>query len=249
MLLQGKTAVVTGGTRGIGYAIVRHFLNEGANVALCGSTEKTTTAAVEKIKAEMPHANVIGIWPDLTCEESVAASFQQVVEHFGDIDILANNAGISQSTPLCDYTPDDIDKVLNLNVKAVIECCQAFARYKKSTARGGVIINTSSAVSIYGQASGVGYPASKFAVNGITKSLSRELASYGIRVNAVAPGVIRTNMVAALPEQMIKPILDKIPLGRMGEADDIAHAFVFLASDHASYITGAILQVDGGVMI
>ncbi len=127
-------------------------------------------------------------------------------------------------------------------------CSQAAAKFMKENG-GGAIINTSSVVSLYGQASGCGYPASKYAVNGITKSLARELAKDGIRVNAVAPGIIKTDMVASLPEQMIQPLIKNIPIGRIGEPEDIANAFLFLSSGLASYITGTVISVDGGVII
>lgn len=248
MILKDKAAIVTGGTRGIGYGIVRRLLQEGAKVALCGSSEQSATAALDKIKAEMPQAEVLAIWPNLSDSQSVNKAFDHVAKTFGKIDILANNAGITQTTPLSDYTSKEIDDILNLNVKAVITCSQAAARLMKDNG-GGVIINTSSIVSFYGQPRGCGYPASKFAVNGITKSLARELAQDHIRVNAVAPGIIHTDMTDKLPEHMIQPLIAQIPLQRMGTADDIANAFVFLASDQASYITGAILPVDGGAMV
>lgn len=247
-LLKGKVAVVTGGTRGIGYAIVRKYLEAGAAVVLCGSKESTAKAALDRIKAEVPGAKADAIWPDLTDPASVADAFAGVRKKFGSIDILANNAGISQSTPLYDYTESEIEKILDLNVKAVFICSQAAARIMKEQG-GGVIVNTSSVVSLYGQASGCGYPASKYAVNGLTRSLARELAKDRIRVNAVAPGIIRTDMVANLPESMIQPLIRTIPLGRMGEGEDIANAYLFLSSELASYITGAVLSVDGGVII
>lgn len=246
-LLKAKVAVVTGGTRGIGYAIVEKYLEAGASVALCGSRKQTAEEALGRIKAEMPNAEVMAIAPELTNPQSVAEAFALVEEKLGKIDILANNAGISQNTPLYDYAEKEFDDILNLNIKAVMVCSQAAAKLMRG--RGGVIVNTSSVVSLYGQPSGCGYPASKYAVNGLTKSLARELAKDGIRVNAVAPGIIRTDMVANLPEKMIRPLIDKIPIGRMGEAEDIANAFVFLSSDLASYITGAVLSVDGGVVI
>jgi len=246
--LKGKVAVVTGGTRGIGYAIVRKYLEAGATVVLCGSKQSTADAALAKIKDEMPAADVFAIAPSLTDTFSVEDAFKRVFEKFGRFDILANNAGISQSTPLVDCTDEEADKILDLNIKAVFICARAAAKIMKEHG-GGVIVNTSSVVSIYGQPSGCLYPTSKFAVNGMTKSLARELAKYGIRVNAVAPGITRTDMVANLPEAMIKPLIARIPMGRMCEPDDIANAFLFLSSDMASYITGIVVPVDGAVVI
>lgn len=246
--LKGKVAVVTGGTRGIGYAVVRKYLEAGASVALFGSRQCTADAALERITSESPGANVMALSPDLTDSASVEGAFGEVVKRFGRIDILVNNAGISQSLPLNEYSDEEMDKILDLNIKAVFVCCRAAARLMEASG-GGVILNTSSVVSLYGQPSGCLYPTTKFAVNGLTKSLSRELAPRGIRVNAVAPGVTRTDMVANLPEAMIKPLVARIPIGRVGEPDEVADAFLFLASDMASYITGAVLPVDGGVII
>ena len=246
MLLKGKTAVVTGGSRGIGLAIVKRFLEEGANVALCGSREETAQKALVGILAEHPEAPVMAIWPDVTSEADLEATFRQVAEHFGGLDIVCNNAGISQSTPLDAYTPEEFDQIIDINVKGVLNGCQAAVRV---LGEGGVIINTSSMVSKMGQPSGVGYPMSKFAVNGITISLARELGPRGIRVNAVAPGVTATDMVAALPEEAIAPLCAAIPLQRVGQPEDVANAFVYLASDLASYVTGEVLAVDGGMTV
>lgn len=246
-MLEGKVAVVTGGTRGIGYAIVKKFLEEGATVVLCGSREQTALSALEKIKAELPGAPVEAIWPNLSDSAEIREAFNAIKAKYGRLDILANNAGISQNTPLFDYKDEDFDKIMDLNVKALYVCTRVAAELMKET--GGSIINTSSVVSYNGQASGCGYPTSKFAVNGMTRSLSRELGKYGIRVNAVAPGVTRTDMVAVLPEQMIQPIIRNIPLGRMAEPEDVANAFLFLASDMSSYVSGAILPVAGAVVI
>ena len=247
-LLKGKVAVVTGGTRGIGYAIVKKFLEEGAITILCGSREETAKAALEKIKAEMPDAQVDAIWPKLSDRAEMTAALNTIKEKYGRLDILANNAGISQNNSLFDYKDEDFDKILDINIKALYSCTRAAAEIMKDNG-GGVIINTSSIVSYNGQGAGCGYPTSKFAVNGLTKSLSRELGKYGIRVNAVAPGVTRTDMLAVLPDEMIQPIIRNIPLGRLGEPEDVANAFVFLASDMASYISGAILPVAGAVVI
>lgn len=246
--LKGKVAVVTGGTRGIGYAVVKKFLEAGASVALCGSKPATANAALGKLLFELPEAKILAIAPDLTDSSSVENAFNEVLARFGRFDILVNNAGISQALPLNDYTDEEMDRILDINLKAVFVCCRAAARLMEASG-GGVILNTSSVVSLYGQPSGSLYPTTKFAVNGLTKSLSRELAPRGIRVNAVAPGVTRTDMVANLPEAMIKPLVARIPIGRVGEPDEVADAFLFLASDMASYITGAVLPVDGGVII
>ena len=244
MLLQGKKAIVTGGTRGIGYAIVETFLKNGASVALFGSRQETVDKALASLKAENPDWDVIGMAPDLTSYTAVETAFADVVKQFGRVDILVNNAGISAREPLYNYEPEAFQKIMDLNVTAVFNGCRAAAPLMKAQG-GGVIVNTSSMVSLYGQPSGVGYPTSKFAVNGLTKSLARELGRDNIRVNAVAPGVTRTDMVANLPADMVKRVCAPIPLGRMGEPQEVANAFLFLASDLASYITGEILSVDG----
>ncbi len=244
MLLQGKKAIVTGGTRGIGFAVVQSFLKNGASVALFGSRQETVDKALAALKAENPDWEVIGMAPDLTDYAAVDAAFAEVEKAFGRIDILVNNAGISAREPLYDYTPEAFEKIMRLNVSAVFNGCRAAAPRMKAQGCGS-IINTSSMVSLYGQPSGVGYPTSKFAVNGMTRSLARELGRDNIRVNAVAPGVTRTDMVANLPQEIVQRVCAPIPLGRMGEPEEVANAFLFLASDLASYITGEILQVDG----
>ena len=244
MLLQGKKAIVTGGTRGIGFAVVQSFLKNGASVALFGSRQETVDKALAALKAENPDWEVIGMAPDLTDYAAVDAAFADVEKAFGRIDILVNNAGISAREPLYDYTPEAFENIMRLNVSAVFNGCRAAAPRMKAQG-GGSIINTSSMVSLYGQPSGVGYPTSKFAVNGMTLSLARELGRDNIRVNAVAPGVTRTDMVANLPQEIVQRVCAPIPLGRMGEPEEVANAFLFLASDLASYITGEILQVDG----
>ena len=244
-MLTGKTAIVTGGTRGIGFAIVKKYLENGANVAVAGSRKESVDKALAQLSEY--EGRVMGIWPDLCSPEEAAAAFASVKEEFGSLDILANNAGLSSRTSLYDYTVEEFSKVMDLNVKAVFVCSQAAARIMKEQG-GGVIINTSSMVSVYGQPAGCAYPTSKFAVNGLTRSLARELAKDHIRVNAVAPGVTRTDMVAALPKEMVDRISAGIPLGRVGEPLDIANAYLYLASDLASYVTGDILHVDGAAM-
>lgn len=244
MLLQGKVAVVTGGSRGIGFAVVQKFLENGATVVLFGSRPETADNAVAQLKAINGSWNVSGMSPDLEDPAAVDAALRQIKETYGALDILVNNAGISQRAPLYDYDPADLEKIMDLNVLSLLYSSQAAAKIMKEQG-GGVILNTSSMVSLYGQPSGVGYPASKFAVNGITKSLARELGKDHIRVNAVAPGVTNTDMVRNLPPEIIRPIIATIPLGRVAEPEDVANAFLYLASDMASYVTGVILSVDG----
>ena len=242
-MLKEKVAIVTGGTRGIGLEIVRTFLKNNAKVVLFGSREESVNKALEELKNENQNYEVSGYYPDLTSMDSVKEVFEKVKNQYGRIDILVNNAGVSSSVPFADYTMEEYDRVMDINVKSLFVCSKVALDYLKETK--GNIINTSSMVSIYGQAAGVMYPASKFAVNGFTKSLSRELAPFGVRVNAVAPGITETDMVKNLPEAMIEPLIKTIPLGRIGTPRDIAYACLYLASDMASYVTGEVLQVDG----
>ena len=198
----------------------------------------------DKLKEKYPNAIVAGISPNLASMESVRKAFKEATEKYGCVDILVNNAGISENTSFMDYTEETFDKVMDLNVKGVFNTTRVAAECM--VARGkGVILSTSSMVSISGQPSGFAYPASKFAVNGLTVSLARELGPKGIRVNAVAPGITETDMMKAVPKEVIEPMIERIPLRRLGQPEDIANAFVFLASDEASYITGVILSVDG----
>lgn len=247
-MLKGKVAVVTGGTRGIGFSIVRKYLQNGAKVVLFGSRQETVEKALGRLKDENGNWEVEGMFPALTNAREVEKAINQIKEKYGKIDILVNNAGISQSTPLCDYTPEEFDKAIDLNVRALFYTILPTVKIMKAQG-GGCIINTSSMVSITGQTSGVGYPTSKFAVNGMTISLARELGKDHIRVNAVAPGVTKTDMVASLPEEVVKRISMQIPIGRPGEPEEVADAFLYLASDMASYVSGEILSVDGATWI
>ncbi len=243
-MLKGKVAIVTGGTRGIGYEIVRKYLANGAKVVLFGSRKESVDKALAQLKEENADWEVDGMYPTLTDAAEVEKAVMDVKAKYGKLDILVNNAGISQSTKIYDYTAEEFDKVIDLNIKGVFYAILPAVKIMKEQG-GGCIINTSSMVSISGQPAGVGYPASKFAVNGLTISLARELGPDKIRVNAVAPGVTKTDMVAALPEQMVQAISARIPLGRPGEPEEVANAFLYLASDMASYVTGEILSVDG----
>lgn len=244
MDLKGKVAFVTGGTRGIGLAIVKKYLEHGAKVVLCGSKKETVESAISELKSINSSYIVEGLYPDLTNYAAVENAIKYTIQNYGKIDILVNNAGVSARESIYEYSPEAFDKVMALNVNAVFYAIRAVASFMKANG-GGVIINTSSMVSIYGQPAGCAYPTSKFALNGLTKSLARELAPDNIRVNAVAPGVTDTDMVANLPEAMREGIKKTIPIGRIGTPEDIANAFLYLASDEASYVTGEILSVDG----
>ena len=244
MKLTNKVAIITGGSRGIGFATAEKFLAEGASVAVAASSEANAEKAAAALREKYPEARVMGIAPNLSDYASVKAAVDAVVTELGGVDILVNNAGISERTPFLSYTEELFDKVMDLNVKGVYNASRAVAEYMAENG-GGVILSTSSMVSIYGQPSGFAYPASKFAVNGFTVSLARELGPKGIRVNAVAPGITETDMMKAVPKEVIEPMIAQIPLRRLGQPEDIANAFAFLASDEASYITGVVLSVDG----
>ena len=243
-MLKGKVAVVTGGTRGIGFGIVKKFLENGATVVLFGSRQESVDNALENLKNENAGWKVKGMHPDLTDAKAIDEAISNIKNEYGKIDILVNNAGISQSTPLYDYTPEEFDQIIGLNVNSLFYTILPVAKKMKEQG-GGSIINISSMVSITGQTGGVGYPTSKFAVNGLTLSLARELGKDKIRVNAVAPGITETDMVAALPDEIKEGIIAAIPLGRTGTPEDIANACLFLSSDMGSYVTGEILSVDG----
>lgn len=246
-MLQGKVAIITGGTRGIGFATVKLFLENGAKVALLGSKKETVEKAIKELKEINKQYDVLGFYPDLNDIDMVRKTFQEVEKTYGKLDILINNAGISAKEKIDEYDSKEFKKIMDLNVTAVFHCSKVASEIMKKQ-NGGVILNTSSMVSLYGQPSGCGYPASKFAVNGLTKSLARELGKDHIRVNAVAPGVIQTDMMRNVKEEILKPVINSIPLKRIGKPEEVANAFLFLASDLASYITGAILSVDGAAM-
>lgn len=244
MRLKDKVAIITGGSRGIGYATADAFLREGATVIIAASSKASADKAVASLREKYPNSTVAGISPDLSKLDEVRNIFKLVTGRYGCVDILVNNAGVSESTPFMEYTEEIFDKVMDLNVKGVFNATRAASECMIPRGKG-VILSTSSMVSISGQPSGFAYPASKFAVNGLTVSLARELGPKGIRVNAVAPGITETDMMKAVPKEVIEPMIRQIPLRRLGQPEDIANAFVFLASDEASYITGVVLSVDG----
>lgn len=246
--LDNKVAIVTGGTRGIGFAIVKTFLDAGAKVVFLGSKQETVNKALDKLKDHMKISNFEGRVVDSKDDDMIQKFVQDVYLKLGHIDILVNNAGMTDTTPLIDYEVGQFESIMDLNVNFMMRMTKAVSQVMIRQ-KSGVILNTSSMVSFNGQAVGVGYPVSKFAVNGATISLARELGKYNIRVNAVAPGVTYTDMVKQLDEDRINRISANIPLQRMADPEDIANAFLFLASDMASYISGTILKVDGALIV
>ena len=240
-LLESKIAVVTGGGRGIGKATAQLFTNEGATVVIAEFDEVSGQSTANELGAHF-------IKTDISNEESVNALFNFVSSEFGQLDILVNNAGILADSTLKKLDPDSFDAVINVNLRGVYLCGRAAADIMIEQG-SGVILNASSVVAHHGNFGQTNYVASKAGVIGITKVWARELGKDGIRVNAVAPGFIQTNMTAGMPEKVVNMMGEKVPLKRWGQPEDVANAYIFLASDEASYITGAVLNVDGGVVV
>ena len=240
-LLESKIAVITGGGRGIGKATAQLFTNEGATVVIAEFDEVSGQSTAKELGANF-------IKTDVSNEESVNALFNFVSSEFGQLDILVNNAGILADSTLKKLDPDSFDAVINVNLRGVYLCGRAAADIMIEQG-SGVILNASSVVAHHGNFGQTNYVASKAGVIGITKVWARELGKDGIRVNAVAPGFIQTNMTAGMPEKVVNMMGEKVPLKRWGQPEDIANAYTFLASDEASYITGAVLNVDGGVVV
>ena len=246
MLLDGKTALVTGASRGIGRAIALCLAAEGARVAI---NYAGNVKAAEEVKASVEAAGGTAILcqADIADSAAVEAMVADVVKEFGAIDILVNNAGITRDTLLMRMKDEDFAKVLDTNLKGVFYCTKAVSKLMMKK-RSGRIVNMASVVGLVGNAGQTNYAAAKAGI-GFSKSAAKELASRGITVNVVAPGFIGTDMTAGLPESVKEKMLTDIPLGRMGEPEDVANAVLFLASDQASYITGQVVNVDGGMVM
>ena len=247
MLLDGKTALVTGASRGIGRAIALCLAAEGARVAI---NYAGNVRAAEEVKTAIEAAGGTAILcqADIADSSAVEAMVANVVKEFGTIDILVNNAGITRDALLMRMKDEDFAKVLNTNLKGVFYCTKAVSKLMMKK-RSGRIVNMASVVGLVGNAGQTNYAAAKAGVIGFSKSAAKELASRGITVNVVAPGFIGTDMTAGLPESVKEKMLTDIPLGRMGEAEDVANAVLFLASEQASYITGQVVNVVGGMVM
>ena len=247
MKLNGKVALVTGASRGIGAAIASKLASLGCDVAINYAVniqkaeETLNSVKAYGVNAQIYQANVANY-------EEVEAMTKQIIKDFGHLDIIINNAGITSDNLMMRMDQDSFDSVIDVNLKGTWNVCKSITRPILKQ-RSGVIINLSSVVGINGNVGQVNYAASKAGVIGLTKSLAKEFASRNIRVNAVAPGYVKSDMTAKLSEEITEKVLENIPLGQLGEVEDIANAVAFLVSDEARYITGQVLVVDGGMAI
>jgi 3-oxoacyl-[acyl-carrier protein] reductase len=244
--LQDKVCIITGAAQGIGLATAIKFAEEGARVVVCDVRQAGIDAAVQSCRPHTPGAE--GLVMDVTDRAQVDAVMAQVLERHGRIDVLVNNAGITQDARLVKMTQAQFDRVIDVNLRGVFHCAQAVA--EGMVQRGsGVILNASSVVGIYGNFGQTNYAASKFGVIGFTKTWSRELGPKGVRVNAVAPGFIETPILSSMPAEVLASMRDRVPLKRLGRPEEIANVYAFLASDEASYINGAVIEVCGGMTV
>ncbi len=244
--LEGKVCIVTGAGQGIGEATALKFAREGAVVIVCDVRQAQVDAVAEACRAAGAQAD--GYVMDVTDRAQVDAVVAEVIATRGRIDVLVNNAGITQDARLQKMTIEQFDRVIDVNLRGVFHCSQAVAGHM--TGQGsGVILNASSIVGLYGNFGQTNYAATKFGVIGFTKTWARELSPKGVRVNAVCPGFIMTPMLATVPDKVLDELAAKVPLKRLGQADEIANTYAFLASDEASYINGAVIEVDGGLTL
>jgi 3-oxoacyl-[acyl-carrier protein] reductase len=243
--LANKVALITGASRGIGKATAFKFAREGARIVVC-DLDDTVAETVAEIRLQGGQA--IGFKVDVTKADSIESMVKGALITYGQIDVLVNNAGIVQDARLIKMTDEQFDKVIDVNLKGTYNCTRAVADIMIGQ-KSGVVLNASSIVGIYGNFGQTNYAASKFGVIGMAKTWARELGRYGIRVNAVCPGFIETSILKAMPAKVIHDLEERIPLGRLGKPEEIANTFAFLASDEASYINGAVIEVCGGMTL
>lgn len=245
MQFKGKTAVITGSSRGLGKAIAEKLGKLGANVVLTGTSDTVLKTASELEEMGIKVAAVVG---DVRNADDVKAMMSKAVESFGGVDILVNNAGITKDKPMAMMSEDDWDTVLDINLKGCFLCTKAAAKLMIKK-RYGRIINVSSVAGAYGNPGQANYSASKGGMLGLTKTAAKELAPRGITCNAVTPGLIESDMTEILPEDLKRKYLEKIALGRFGTPEDVANVVAFLASDEAGYVTGQVIDIDGGLVM
>ena len=247
MQLREKVAIVTGGAQGIGKVICCTLAKEGAHVVVCDVNEKTAQATAEEIKGK--NLNAITVKADVSCANEVNLMVKDVLDKLGRIDILVNNAGICFLTPLEEITEEEWDRVMDVNLKGTFLCSQAVLRVMMTQKSGKIVNIASIAGKVGGILTGAHYSASKAGVICLTKSLALRLAPYGINVNAVAPGPITSQMTDSFPPDKKVKLVQSIPLGGFGEPQDVANAILFLVSDKAKYITGEIVDINGGLLM
>jgi len=246
MRLQGKVSIITGAAQGIGQATAYKFAKEGAKVAVCDINLVAIDETVRHILDAGGEA--AGFRVDVTDKDSIAAMVEGVMAKWGRVDTLVNNAGIVQDAQFKKMSEDQFDRVIEVNLKGVYNCTKAVVDIMLAQ-NSGCILNASSIVGIYGNFGQTNYAATKFGVIGMVKTWARELGSKGIRANAICPGYITTPILASMPDKVLKMIEDKVPMGRLGKPEEIANTYAWLASDEASYINGAVIEVSGGVTI
>ena len=249
MRLENKVAIITGASRGIGFAIAEAFVREGAKVAVCGSRLSSAEKAVSILGEKYPQAEMLPIGVNVNDTEEIKGMVSAVVGKWGRIDALVNNAGVTSTKSILEMTDEDFTSVIDINLVGPFKIIREVAKVMRDNG-GGSIINTSSMVGSYGGKMQTAYSSSKFGINGLTKSCAKELGQYNIRVNAVAPGAVATDMAKEFTSDKMRQYLAMMtPLGRMAEPDELAGAYVYLASDEATFTTGTIVNVDGGIVM
>ncbi len=246
MRLSGKVSIITGAAQGIGQATALKFAKEGAKVACCDINLDAVQKTVDLVNQAGGEA--VGFKVDVTKKESIAAMVEGVMAKWGRIDTLVNNAGIVQDAQFKKMSEEQFDRVIDVNLKGVYNCTKAVVDIMLQQ-NSGVILNASSIVGIYGNFGQTNYAATKFGVIGMVKTWARELGRKGIRANAICPGFVETPILASMPEKVIKMMEDRVPMGRLAKPEEIANTYAWLASDEASYINGAVIEVSGGVTI
>lgn len=244
--LKDKVCIITGAAQGIGLATSLEFAKEGAVVIACDVQRKAVDESVKQCLAL--GAKSIGFVVDVTGREAIDTMVAQVIQKFERIDVLVNNAGITKDARLQKMTMEQFDRVIDVNLHGVFNCAQSVVDTMVAQ-QSGVILNASSVVGIYGNFGQTNYTASKFGVIGFTKTWSRELGPKGIRVNAVSPGFVETPILSTIPEKVLNEMIDRVPLKRLGKAQDIVNLYAFLASDQASYINGSVIEISGGMTV
>ena len=245
MRLEGKVSIITGAGRGIGFATVKKFLAEGSTVIACD----IDPSFIEKLSTVFTNdSNGTALVVDVTDPKGVVNMVNATVTKYGRIDVLVNNAGIVRDARMINMTEDAFDNVIDVNLKGTYNCAKAVFPHMMQQ-QTGVVLNASSIVGLYGNFGQTNYAASKFGVIGMAKTWAREFGRFGVRANAVCPGMVDTEILKDIPENVLDGVIEKIPLGRLGKASEIANTYAFLASNEASYINGAVIEVGGGATL